>query len=486
VASRADDREDLERQIGEAIVLARLGALLHDLCHIPFGHSIEDDLGILVAHDKNSERFDRLWALIGEHLRGISGTDYEPLLAGELYENLRPLILSKENEQPAHERIKYPFVADLVGDTICADLLDYLPRDHAYSGLPIALGHRFLSAFFVTPEDRARYRRRMALSIVRDGRERTDIISELLKHLRYRYELTERVLVHHAKLAADAMVGKALELWYAEERGSLPEAVQDSERDAVTRRHLEEEVVRHGDDGLLEYLQAYAGNGEPRRRAIRLLVDGLLERKLFKLAGRSSTQQGSAEALYRDFGRSDERRRLEAEAASYAGVSADEAWKIVLWLPPPNMRLKVAEVLVYDGAEVLRFVDYERSGQQRGSDIYEAHAKLWAVSLFVHDSLSRTQRERVLAYLGREMEVRWDGYEAKLGETTREWPFRLAAVDVARELKLTRKDEARLVDAALEERVARGAADDPTHAGLMDEYREVARRLELSEPDEQS
>ena len=33
------------RDIAQAVVLARLGALLHDLCHVPFGHSIEDDLG---------------------------------------------------------------------------------------------------------------------------------------------------------------------------------------------------------------------------------------------------------------------------------------------------------------------------------------------------------------------------------------------------------------------------------------------------------
>ena len=35
---------EFARMVGEATVLARLGALLHDLGHIPFGHTVEDDL----------------------------------------------------------------------------------------------------------------------------------------------------------------------------------------------------------------------------------------------------------------------------------------------------------------------------------------------------------------------------------------------------------------------------------------------------------
>ena len=88
---------------------------------------------------------------------------------------------------------KYPFVADLVTNTICADLLDYLPRDHTYTGLPAALGQRFMTAFYVVPgeegDEERLYPERMALRISHHGRERQDISSELLKHLRYRYEL---------------------------------------------------------------------------------------------------------------------------------------------------------------------------------------------------------------------------------------------------------------------------------------------------------
>jgi hypothetical protein len=84
-----------------------------------------------------------------------------------------------------------------------------------FTGLPMALGARFISGFYVTPKrDGGIYGQRMAVLIHREGRPRRDVVTEVLKHLRYRYELQERVLVHHAKLAADAMVGKLIELYH--------------------------------------------------------------------------------------------------------------------------------------------------------------------------------------------------------------------------------------------------------------------------------
>ena len=39
--------------------LNRLYALLHDLPHVPFGHTIEDELRIFERHDKNDARIER-------------------------------------------------------------------------------------------------------------------------------------------------------------------------------------------------------------------------------------------------------------------------------------------------------------------------------------------------------------------------------------------------------------------------------------------
>ena len=236
---READDEQARRDIAQSVVLARLGALLHDLCHVPFGHSIEDDLGVLVSHDENGPRFAELWSdlaaqlpdRVERHVRRRLQQYEDPTaemekvqrslgtltsIDGELHRELRPLIISKDDhakELAAAGDMRYPFAADLVGNTICADLLDYLLRDHLYTGLPASLGHRFTSAFFIVPTGRGPYSQRVALNIMQDGYERTDVISELLKALRYRYELSERALYHHAKLAADVMIAKALDLW---------------------------------------------------------------------------------------------------------------------------------------------------------------------------------------------------------------------------------------------------------------------------------
>ena len=539
----AGQEEDYLGKIGEVTVAARLGALLHDLAHVPFGHSIEDDLGILPAHDKGRERFEFLWCQLAEDLENrLDREEYEAvktLVDGDLASELRPLILSKEvldggPSIDAHQVMRYPFVADLVGNTICADLIDYLPRDHLYSGLPMALGHRFLDAFFVTGTDRTRLGQRMALNIARENRERTDVITELLKYLRYRYELTERVLVHHAKLAADAMVGKALELWFEEVRAEaadelksssesgdheaggsgeseappsdaavvpVPARVEgttdtgvttdrtplddDPDDDALqrTRKRVTRRILLHGDDGLLEHLRDWsearraelreASDGE-RLHALSELVDGLLQRDLFKLAGRSSTQQASARAIYEQHGGSAARRALEEEAATFAGI--DEPWKLCLWLPPPSPRLKSAEVLVFDGSEVVEFYRSEQYKDKRGEDIYVAHGRLWAVSLYIHRSIESEKARRALARLAQRMEVRWDREVDTLGRQVLEWPDRLAAAEVCEEKQLGRR-EAELLALARHQNAARSPDQVTTYDALVETYEGVAAAL---------
>ena len=566
----ADRPEDYWAKIGEVVVLARLGALLHDLCHVPFGHSVEDDLGILDAHDANRSRFNHLWLQLTADVSSQASEDQvkalETLAAGRLFRNLVPLILSKELDAKGdridpHDVLDYPFVADLVGNTICADLIDYLPRDHLYAGLPVALGHRFMSAFFVTTSDRTRNPERMALSISRDERERTDVITELLKYLRFRYELTERVIVHHAKLAADAMVGKAIEIWFDQLEADAAEEIEvvvgdtsqveaksaeveatevDSEAGptgpsqdplaveadldagvsakspnaehavdggavgvervaaspaetletlidaagddakALASKRLERRILAHGDDGLLEYLRDWSArrlsdDHNPRLEALSGLVNGLLDRDLFRLAGRSSQQQAAADDIYEQHGGAPERRELEEEAAQFAGI--DEPWKIAIWLPPPAPRLKSAEVLVFDGSEVVEFYRSEQYTSKRGEDIYEAHKKLWAVSVYMHRSIGPAAMRRALVRLAQRMEVRWDAEVQSLGPQVLSWPDRLAATEVATELKLAPHAVDELLELAGREKVARGPEDVTTFDGLLAAYRQLGKAL---------
>lgn len=400
----------------KATVVARLGALLHDICHIPFGHSIEDDMGLLYSHDNNLPRLNKIWAGLPDELQESFGD-------GELYRAVRHVVAPKlveegvDCEGPPMEPSPYieenPFVADLVGNTICADLVDYLARDHAATGLPMALGDRFLSAFFVTPADsNLRYPKRMALSISRDGFERADIATELLKYLRYRYELTERVLTHHAKLRADAMVGVLIDLW----KELLAE---DHDLGTVNlNERLEEELLRFGDEGLLEHLRDMSGGD--LERTISSRASEILNRDLFVEAGRFSGNQVIAQQL-------EDRRKMDkvnfrdvaVRAAEFVG---EDPSKVALWIPPAKMNLKPAGVLVFDGSTVSRYVDYEkgRPGQRRGAEIEEMHRSLWCARFFTHDEVSKEKSLMMMAFIASELAIPWEQL-AHLGANTSQW-----------------------------------------------------------------
>lgn len=405
------------KRIAEAITLTRLGALLHDLCHVPFGHSVEDELRLLTPHDENRKRFDGLWAQVDPGAREAID-QARSLTRRPLLDDVMPIVLSglykpassEEGEDPGVEKgLSYPFVQDIVGNTISADLMDYLTRDHLFTGLPAAMGHRFLDSFYVSPTSDPFKPERMILRVVKQDRERKDTLTELLKFLRYRYELSERALAHHAKLAADAMVGKLLQLfsdalWVdelerrAEDDGELNgelDGVSRSDLDelrrkatkrlkksgleqigAAARAELEATLLRHGDDGLLEQLrvQGEARASDSRWAGVRDLADALINRRLFKPLARMS-DRSHAKRLWEDYGtKPDERRQIEQVAARFAGIKP--AWHAVMWIPPERMRLKPALVLVDDENLIDTMLNRERSprGQKRGSDIYDAIA----------------------------------------------------------------------------------------------------------------
>lgn len=504
----------------EATVLARLGGLLHDLCHVPAGHTIEDDLGLLEPHDHNDQRFEVLWAEVVASL----GTQIE-LRAGSqvaksvcdslanttdsLFSELRSLIVSKgDGVRPINE-MKYPFCADLVGNTICADLLDYLARDHLFAGLPHSLGQRFTSAFFIVGANRGPYSERLALDIMRDGHERTDIVSELLKALRYRYELTERVLVHHAKLAADAMLGEAIErwgwaAWYGEakhqgrldqaqfgsrfEGQKIPEKRDELEpsgeknaehpiRDAAQAK-LDREFRKMGDEELIWVLRGLPERDDlppetrPLLRQAAQLADDVQARRLFKQVARVGPRDAPAETLWERYGSADKRAALEMGAQRFAKLRGGP--KVILWLPPHEMRLKLAEVLVSHSRGISPFVNYERAGRGRGSEIYDAHEALWAAYVFVHPEVKRDPRavDHVVAYLAREMGVLWEGF-AHLGNRTDQWPLRLAIAEIEGLQKESKIDTVfEKHRAALEELAAR-TSQPPTYQSLKTQVGKV-------------
>ena len=84
---------------------------------------------------RTSPVFEFLWNQIDSDLRSLlEGSSLE---GNSLIDDLRPIIISKvdrdggpiqvtDEEVPPVPDISYPFAADIVGNTISADLIDYL------------------------------------------------------------------------------------------------------------------------------------------------------------------------------------------------------------------------------------------------------------------------------------------------------------------------------------------------------------------------
>ena len=107
----------------------RLSALLHDMGHVPFGHTFEDEMPIIGKHDKpsGSGGISRMERGVSEVLRE-SGNG---ALEGEVLQVLRAIDSSKDDSKlyglvdEGRVTSESLVLADIIGNTICADLFDY-------------------------------------------------------------------------------------------------------------------------------------------------------------------------------------------------------------------------------------------------------------------------------------------------------------------------------------------------------------------------
>lgn len=366
--------------------LVRMVALLHDLTHIPFGHTLEDEFGLLQRHDSNVPRFRRLLvdSAIGQVLRRWLGD--------EGFQDCVAALTTTADDQIAG--LRFPYVADIVGNTVCADMLDYVTRDLHACGLPCGLGERFLDFFAITSSDLPDvvHRRRMVLSLDKSGIPRPDVESEVIKLLSYRYELAERVYFHHAKNAASAMIARA-----AQAAGVVSDDPTDDDS------HLD----WLGDETLLLGLsnpqlgKLLGLHRHPRDTAeLRLaadLADEVRRRSLYKIGylGVYDDLAEQAENLHALYGDRRSRRHLEDRLATDAGLTPGH---VLVHLPSPRMLLKLAgvRVLTHDG-QVTTLEKWDSDHSRRAQALIDAHRRLWRVAVYVHPTLTPQQRSAVRA-----------------------------------------------------------------------------------------
>lgn len=293
-----------------------LAALLHDVPHPPMSHALEHECSVLVKHDdlaKNPQLFKYLFdpkseiaAVLRRYSARFASSLFErsdqhgfdeakaelfvtsndlatdDLLAALVFEILGFQAPEKHpSESFLHQRdwnepalpfhfssFFRPFYADLLANTICADLIDYLLRDALNTGVHRGTDLKFLDRMFVKHDPDTPQRRPRIVFDLNDRRGglRKDAVSDLLGLLETRYSLMERVYMHRTKLAASAMLGRAY----------LIAAAGNANGEALEPTDLYEANRYPSDDALLRFLLHNGPVGASK------LAQKLLDRRIYK------------------------------------------------------------------------------------------------------------------------------------------------------------------------------------------------------------
>jgi HD superfamily phosphohydrolase len=305
-----DERKKMAKQVESDAELIRAVALLHDTMHIPFSHTLEDENRVLEKGDKGI-RIDKMINRIQTELEDLKNDkeNYSYLVFGyqnypdfekdfekciHLLNGVRRALwtigypddasikkaisgiekksqqtFSEEYRATAEEEIKSKrlnrdeyYIADIIGNTITADLLSYIRRDVEFTGIEMKPG--FLYRLFDYIELRKLdNKNRIVIKLTKRGEWRQDILSSIISILNVRFALTEAVLFHHAKCEASSMLGKIAYLC------NLSES---------------EELYEIGDEGFMLLLEDKIKNLENKEnaKAAKHLLDSLNSRRLYK------------------------------------------------------------------------------------------------------------------------------------------------------------------------------------------------------------
>jgi len=361
--------------------ILRAAALVHDITHIPFGHSIEDQSGLLERHD-SPERYLALLAPdteVGRVLEdmGIRLEVLATLIPPDVDRPALPSLSAGASSQlgladptrpgdplgaprlPALPRVP-PYWREILSDTICADILDYLARDAYFTGLNLRYDERVVDYFKVDRETG-----HLFVDVAKRGLVREDILSELVRVLDARYFFSERVYYHHAKVAAGAMVEQAVAAALAQ-GGLDPRA-----------------LYTQTDESLWPLLEAHEPAYPEAAARYRDLVRRYRSRQLLKRAcvfplyANRDVQDALIDRFFAP-GRLPERSAFEAAVRQALRDAGIEPPAVVLYCPARKMQLKEA-------ATHIRFPDHDaiqpmsRFGAQipRLADLERGYRDLW-------------------------------------------------------------------------------------------------------------
>lgn len=332
-------------------------ALVHDVGHIPFGHTFEDERRLFPRHDTPSR------------LRGL-------LRRGELGRELKRQGLTEPVLDLLTGRADPPWLCEIVSGTVCADLLDYLARDAWACGLVQRYDPRIFRYFRVDHEH-------LFLAAEKNGIVREDVVSEVVNLLRLRYFLTERVFFHHTKTASGAMISRAVE--------------------QATRQGLTlDDLLPLTDERLMALLEQRYGSDPVVARLTGALRSRRLHKRAYVLtrAVGEDVRRSLVERYHLDAAR-----RQEAEEHLVRRLRLKEG-EVVVYCPALGMQLKEADVRLKVDDGLPRTLSSMQVPEVEV--LREKHRSLWRFYVFV----ARERWERARA-ISRECED-WFGVENHL------------------------------------------------------------------------
>jgi uncharacterized protein len=353
----------------------RFAALLHDMGHVPFGHTLEDEMPLIAKHDVPSEgkQPSRMEQSVSKVLEESGNSGFiKPVLAV-----LRAIDTSKSDDK-LYDLVdkgeidrQFLVLADMIGNTICADLLDYIWRDHLMTGIRAVYDDRIFQYFAVGEHRHGNGKSypRLIIKLVKNGRVRYDCLADLLDILKLRYNLSDKVLFHPKKCAADAMLIRAMA-----DRGQSTE-------------DLTRYLMEHSDDGLLDGQQSKPLLAALRSRGLFKAVF-VCRRRDIRSYDETHNKKGLIERLHKD---TDFRHKIEKKIEAELGLPANQT-SVLIFCPRPDMTLKPVRVLVqWSDGTIRRLNTIEEDDDPltfaQVSVLQRLYPDLWKLYLFVQPEL---------------------------------------------------------------------------------------------------